>query len=67
MSAEYFRPTVVKMLGNRTPEEFLRLPSAQREQILAKQQVRVSQAVIIDESGLDDLLNPKIAQSSILR
>ena len=67
MSAEYFRPTVVKMLGNRTPEEFLRLPSAQREQILAKQQVRVGQAVIIDESGLDDLLNPEIAQSSILR
>ena len=30
MSAEYFRPTVVKMLGNRTPEEFLRLPCAAR-------------------------------------
>ena len=29
--------------------------------------MRVGQAVIIDESGLDDLLNPEIAQSSILR
>ena len=66
MSAKYFRPTVVKMLGNQTPEEFLCLPSAQRKQILAKQQVHVSQAMIIDKSGLDDLLNPKITQSSIL-
>ena len=67
MSAKYFRPTVVKMLENWTPEEFLRLPSTQREQILAKQQVYVSQAMIIDESDLNDLLNPEIAQSSILR
>ena len=61
MLAKYFHPTVVKILGNQTSEKFLHLPSAQREQILAKQQVCVSQAVIIDESGLNNLLNPKIA------
>jgi hypothetical protein len=58
---------MMKMLGNRTPEEFVRLPDAQREQILAKEQVLIGKAVIIDESGLDDLLNPEISQSSLLR
>ena len=67
MLAEYFRSTIVKMLGNRTSKKFLRLPSTQREQILAKQQVCIGQAMIINESGLNNLLNLEIAQSSILR
>ncbi|KAJ9606028.1 hypothetical protein H2200_009877 [Cladophialophora chaetospira] len=55
MSAEYFRPQVVKMLGNHSPEEFVQLPQAQRTKILEKSQVKTLKIpVMVEDSGMDD-------------
>jgi hypothetical protein len=58
---------VKKMLGNKSPEEFLRLSPTRRAEILAKSQLAKNKAVIVDESGLDEVLNPEIKDSCILR
>lgn len=67
MSAKYFRPQLIRMLGNRQPNEFVRLSEDERAEILCRSQVRKNRPVIVDESGLDDELNPDIAGSGLLR
>jgi hypothetical protein len=68
MSSEYFRPQIQGLLGNRSPEEFLRLSLEQRETVLVQSQVARRGFVIVDEGGDDDdILNPGMGDGVLLR
>ena len=70
MSAENFRPQVIRMLGNRSPEDFIRLSAETRMSILALSQVRQGNrglGPVVVQDGGDDIVNPDLKDGAVLR